>query len=278
MLEAADDGTIVILYTGHGMDAKYHAQFFLDDILLRLGYANQPKTEVLDEISTSLNRHRRVDDFPTLGWQRMPLALKRLGGQPRRSLRGWVEDSRPTPAPAIDPAASQRFTVRNNSAHGAIRINLVEREPDGKVRRGLDYDALVERLAADLMEIVNLDSGEPVADRIFRTDSVHRGDHLDDLPDVLIEWNQRHPVFAIGSDKIGRLDGVDPYTRTGDHRKGGMFVALGPGVRQGRLDRAVDVTDFGPTIARLLGVELADVERTPIAEIANPPVGETVPG
>ena len=207
----------------------------------------------------------------------MPQALKRLAQPMRQSLRGWVEESRPTRAPAIDPASSRCFTVKNNSVHGGIRINLAGREPEGKVQRGPEYDVLIERLVSDLMEIVNLDSSEPIADRVFRTDSVYHGQYLDYLPDVLIEWNQSHPVFAIGSDKIGKLQGVDPYTRTGDHRKGGMFIALGPGLRPGRLDRAVDVRDFGPTIARLLDVDLVDVEGTPIAVIANLPVREIVP-
>jgi len=270
VLEAIDDETTVILFTGHGMAAKYDSQFFLDDILLRLGYATPPTPQAKQSGLASLSRHRRIDHLLGFAWQRLPSSLKQMAQPLRRSLRRWVEDSRPAPVPKVDFAASRCFAVPNNAVHGGIRINLAGREPAGAITRGPEFDALCEGLAADILDIVNLDTGEPIADRVFRADSVYAGEYLDFLPDVLIEWNQRSPVYAIGSPKIGRLDGVDPYTRTGDHRRGGIFVALGPHVRAGRLVRAVDVRDFGPTIARMLGVELPQTEGRPIDEIIPP--------
>ena len=277
VLDAVDDGTTVILYTGHSMAPKYDAQFFIDDILLRLGHAVPPTRQRAEERAASAARHRRVDDFLTRVWKGLPGGLKQLAQPIRRSLRRAVEDSRPARLPKIDPAASLCFSVPNNAVHGGIRINLAGREPAGKVQPGAAYDNLCRRIAADIMEIVNLDTGEPIADRVLRTDSVYSGEHLDCLPDLLVEWNQRHPVFSVGSDRVGRLKGADPYTRTGDHRKGGLFVVTGPGVKPGRIARAVDVTDFGPTIARLLGVKLDDVDGKPIEEVVAPRTPMPVP-
>jgi predicted AlkP superfamily phosphohydrolase/phosphomutase len=273
VLEAIDRDTTVILYTGHGMGPKYDAQFLLDEILLKLGHATPPGRQVARETSRRQERHRRVDTLLTRGWQLMPAWLKQSVQPLRRTLRGWVEEAEPARLPKIDPASSRCFSVPNNAVHGGIRVNLAGREPDGKVTRGAEYDAFCRRLADDIMEIVNLDTGEPIAQRVFRADSRYAGEYLDNLPDVLVEWNQKSPVFSIGSEKIGRLDGVDPYTRTGDHRKGGIFVALGPHIAPGRLERAVEVTDFGPTIARMLGVELADTDGHPIDEIIRHPAG-----
>ena len=227
------------------------------------------------KVAESSVRHRRLDDFLTWGWQRMPRPLKTLVQPLRRSLVDWVEDSRPQ-LPAIDKAASLCFPLKNNAVHGGIRINLAGREPAGKVQPGAEFDALCNRIAADLSEIRNLDTGEPVVDRVFRTDSVYSGESMRYLPDILIEWRQSSPVFAIGSEKIGRMEGKDPYTRTGDHRKGGLFVALGPGIAPGRLDRTVSVCDIGPTIAAMLGVDLGDVEGRVIAQISEAARRETV--
>lgn len=269
VLDAIDNDTTVILFTGHGMGPKYDSQFFLDDILLRLGYAVPPRPEAAMEGRTSAQRHRRIDDLMTLAWQRMPRGLKGVAQPLRKSLRAWVETTRPAPVRKVDFAASRCFAVPNNAVHGGIRVNLAGREPEGKVRRGDEFDALCEAVAADILEIVNLDTGDPIATRAFRADSVYSGEYLDFLPDVLVEWNQHSPVFSVGSGKIGRLEGVDPYTRTGDHRKGGMFVALGPHLRHGKLGRTVDVMDFGPTIARMLGVDLRDVDGKPIEELVS---------
>jgi predicted AlkP superfamily phosphohydrolase/phosphomutase len=276
VLETVGPETTVIVYTGHGMGPKYDAQYFLDEILLRLGYATAPGSGAALAASRQQSRHRFVDDALTRGWQLLPRPLKRTVEPLRRTLRGWVQQTEPARLPKIDPAASRCFAVPNNAAHGGIRINLAGREPDGKVTRGADYDALCERLADDIMRIVNLDTGRPIAERVLRTDGVYEGEYLDYLPDVLVEWNTDAPVFSIGSSEIGRLDGVDPYTRSGDHRKGGIFVAFGPRIEPGRrLERAVQVTDFGPTIARMLGVELPDTDGTPISEIAAHPIHAT---
>jgi predicted AlkP superfamily phosphohydrolase/phosphomutase len=269
VLDAIDSDTTVLLFTGHGMGPKYDCDFFLNDILLRLGHARPPEKQVAEKVSASTNRHDYVDNMLTRGWQHTPRALKQLVQPLRKSVRDWVVDARPAQLPKIDPAASDCFTVKNNAAHSAIRINLEGREPRGQIKPGSEYDALCERLTADVMEIVNLDTGRPIADRVFRTDSVYSGENVEFLPDLLIEWNQTDPISSIGSEKLGRLDGTDPYTRTGDHRKGGILVALGPQIRPGSLNRSIEVTDVGPTIARMLGVELPDVDGTPVKEIAS---------
>ncbi len=269
VLAVVDQNTTVILLTGHGMGPKFDAQFFLNDILLRLGYAKPPQEEALARQEASLKRHRSIDDMLTSVWQRIPAPLKKLAQPMRRILRQWVEDRRPSRPQVIDAAASRCFTVKNNAVHGGIRINLRGREPQGLVRRGPEFDELCESLAADIMDIKNLETGEPIADRVFRTDSLYAGEYLDYLPDVLIEWNQRSPVVSIGSEKIGKLEGNDPYTRTGDHRKGGMFVALGPHIPVGKLQGSVRITDFGPTVAQLLGATLPPGEGTVISEIGG---------
>jgi predicted AlkP superfamily phosphohydrolase/phosphomutase len=268
VLDVIDRNTTVILFTGHGMAGKYDSQFFLDDILLRLGYAKRPAARAADAQFERVARHRRLDHWMTTAWQRLPHGIKALAQPLRRSLKEWVEDTRPSPPPKIDFAASLCFPVPNNAVHGGIRLNLEGREPQGKVRQGADFDSLCERLMSDLLGIVNLDNGEPIVRRVFRADSAYSGEYLRYLPDLLVEWNQRAPVFSIGSEKIGRLNGVDPYTRTGDHRPGGVFVALGPGIPIGKRDHPVDVRDFGPTIARKLGVALGDTEGIPIDEVA----------
>ena len=43
---------------------------------------------------------------------------------------------------------------------------------------------------------------------------------------------------------------------------------MGPRVRPGRLDRPVNVMDFAPTLAALLGTRLDDVDGRVIPEIA----------
>ena len=66
---------------------------------------------------------------------------------------------------------------------------------------------------------------------------------------------------------IGNVEGVNHYGRTGEHRPEGMFIATGPGVPPGLLDRVVSILDFAPTFAGLFGVELPQHDGTPVAEL-----------
>jgi|GEM_PF-3633584 len=79
--------------------------------------------------------------------------------------------------------------------------------------------------------------------------------------------NLRGIRVRIASEKIGVVEGVNTKLRTGEHNPEGMFIALGPGSKSGRMQRTVSIMDFGPTFTDLLGVRLPDVDGEPITEI-----------
>ncbi|MBK5189462.1 MAG: hypothetical protein JJD97_14555 [Gemmatimonadaceae bacterium] len=162
-----------------------------------------------------------------------------------------------------------------------IRLNLVGREPRGIVAPGDDAERFVATLASALRAIVDEVSGAPLVTRVMRTRELYDGEHLDALPDLLVEWNE---AVAIGSTTLGAgagarvrarsqgigvVEGANDYGRSGEHRPGGWFVAAGAGIAHGRLGRAPSLLDLAPTLARMLGVELEGVEGEAIAEIAG---------
>ena len=157
--------------------------------------------------------------------------------------------------------------VSNNFAHGGIRINLAGREPRGTVQPGAECDALCEEVARDLLDIVNLDTGRPVVQRVLRTSEFYEGPYLDHLPDLLVIWRNDSPVYRIGSTKIGEITGKYDYCRSGEHKPGGLFIACGPAISHGRLTRPVSILDFAPTLSAMLGVDLPDTDGKPIREL-----------
>jgi predicted AlkP superfamily phosphohydrolase/phosphomutase len=66
------------------------------------------------------------------------------------------------------------------------------------------------------------------------------------------------------------LEGINRYCRSGDHRREGLFVAVGPGLEPGRMAQTVSIMDFAPTVARLLGVELPAAAGRPIPGLLAP--------
>jgi predicted AlkP superfamily phosphohydrolase/phosphomutase len=159
------------------------------------------------------------------------------------------------------------FVVDNGLVVGGIRLNLAGREPRGTLTAATAPE-LCRQLERDLLDLVDADSGHPIVQRVLRTDELYRGACRDQLPDVLVEWSQeralgsatvgpgRGAVVRVTSARVGTLEGTNHYCRSGDHRRGGSFVAVGPGIAPGRLPQPVSIMDFAPTLAGRLGVTL----------------------
>jgi predicted AlkP superfamily phosphohydrolase/phosphomutase len=272
--------TTTIVLAGHGMTTKRGAQFMLHEILIRLKLAvpAEPALPAPTPVDA-------VDSWLTWGWQHMPQGARQLLQPVRDRLRGWIDEPAGVPAPKLDAANSKCFLVDNHFAVGAIRLNLVGREPSGKVQPGAEADALCAELKRDLLDLRDLNTGKQVISDVVLTRDLYRGDHLDDLPDVLVVWGPDMPLgtavvgkpgngkVRLGSKKIDLIEGENRYCRTGEHRPDGLFIASGPGLAPGALNRTVSILDFAPTITRLLDVDLPDVDGEAIREILERPGG-----
>jgi len=258
LLERVGPETPVILLSGTGMGPNYGANFVLDEILSRLE-GNRP----------SLGR-RLMGPARRLYTSLLPSHVRaRL-----RSRVVHVEQS----MIATDRARRKAFAVVHNDISGAVRINLVGREPSGRVNPGPELDAFCEQLTRDLMEVKNLETGQPLVQRVVRTSDLYKGDHVADFADLFVIWNKTGPVNRVGSPKTGTINGSFTGTRTGDHTPHGLFAASMAGLVPGHREEAVSILDFAPTVAALLDVDLPDVEGAPVPEIfAASNAAQTIP-
>ena len=83
---------------------------------------------------------------------------------------------------------------------GGIRFNLSGREPEGIVDQGPAAEMLEDQLIQDLLDIVEERSRRPLVRRVLKTRDHYSGEHLNLLPDLLVEWDD---AAAIGSALIG---------------------------------------------------------------------------
>jgi len=250
------------------MMSKYVAQFMLADILIALGVAVRDSGEAGGAVS---RKARQVlDPMLTWGWQHTPQNARRWLEPLRQSARELVQTPTRDAQIPLDPAAGKCFLINNNHTHGGIRVNLVGREPAGKVKPGAEYEAFIETLSRDLLDIVNADTGRRIVNRVIRTSELFQGEGLDHFPDLLVEWAGAEPVRAARSPKIGRIEKQYVYCRTGEHFQSGIFVAVGPGIDAGRLDREISILDFAPTFCDALGVACDQFDGAPIREIVAP--------
>jgi predicted AlkP superfamily phosphohydrolase/phosphomutase len=267
VLADVDENTTVVLLASHGFAAKYAAQFMLPDILLALGVAKRSASASDGPVPSKVKQV--LDPVLTGMWQRTPQRARNLLEPLRRRTRELVAAPPRDAQVPLDPAAGKCFLLVQGNTHGAIRVNLVGREPAGKIHPGAEYEAFVESLTRDLLDIVNIETGRRIVNRVIRTSELFWGEGTEHFPDLLVEWVGADPVRAVRSPKIGRIDKEYDYCRSGEHTQAGMFVAVGPGIAQGRLDREVSILDFAPTFCEALGVDCDQFDGSPIAEIVE---------
>lgn len=208
------------------------------------------------------------------GPQLLPPVLARLGlGDPRRLPR-WVRPFVPVRAfqrlaarfPAAGRAVVDRVGVRGfhrpgtvamevpNNRVGAIRLNVVGREPGGVVRPD-DVGPVLDDLSAELLALRQPGSGEAIVASLARPAELYGPDHHPDLPDLLVEFRRDlGPLVACVGPRVGAVEAGfrrPDYPRTGDHTAASRpWVATPGGTAQDVGER--DALDLAPTLLALL--------------------------
>jgi predicted AlkP superfamily phosphohydrolase/phosphomutase len=236
--------TTVFVYSSHGMGPHYQPVAYLDEILRRLNGEEILNLNLLNHSSKFLKRLLRF-------------VLKK------------VNVAIPENLATLEMADHKCSSVSNNNSSGAIRINLIGREPEGKVHPGIEYDRFCQQLSEDLKAIVNDDTGEPLVREVLRTSDYYQGEYVKDFPDLIVEWNRNHPISSVSSPKIGTIRHSFDHIRTGDHLEQGIFFITGPGINPGQIEQPTSVLDFAPTLAHLLKVPLPNVEGQVIPGISE---------
>lgn len=262
ILKEINDKTTVIIFVSHGMGQTNIPYGFLEKFLLLLKVAVPPRIHTKN--ITGFHIQQRSVAFLYRIWQKIhPKVQKVLAPMVYPISQKLCS----VPGPLVDRAAGKCFSIHDTPSHAGIRINLVGREPEGKVQPGPDYQQFCAELEKDLLGIINVETGKPVVQRVIRTRDYYSGEYLAHLPDLLVEWDEEDPIPAVFSEKFGKISTNFWHPRTGHHRPGGMYLAFGPSVQPGVLDRTVSLMDFAPTIAKLLNVSLPDVDGRAIDEL-----------
>jgi predicted AlkP superfamily phosphohydrolase/phosphomutase len=143
-----------------------------------------------------------------------------------------------------------------------IRINLQEREGLGIVQQGEDYKTIVENIRGDLLDCRDAKSGKRIVESIFHKDLIYSGPHRDKAPDLTIRW--REDIFISGieldpSFDVDSLPTIRPFIPaedarviSGDHRRFGILLATGPGLKKGCRIEGVNIMDLAPTVLYIL--------------------------
>ncbi len=252
LIDKAGPEATVVVFTGPGMGVSYTGNELLDETLRRL------------EKKPGNHSIRVKSPYRSI----VPGAVRTKIG---KGIFKALADRADGAVVRYDRSRRKCFAAPHNQNSGAVRVNLIGRESRGKIRPGAEYDAFCDALAADLLELRNLDTGRPVVREVVRVHQEFRGEHLNDLPDLLVVWERSDPIRGITSEKIGEVVGGNPFlgSRTGDHTPNCLLLAGGPGIAPARLEGQTPVEAIAPTLCALLGVSMSGTDASPIDAITG---------
>ena len=278
LVAAAGPETTVVFLDLHGMTCPFGHNLLIPEFLTRLGvmaHASAPASATGQSVA-----QREPGGLSLRGaYHHLPERIRRPLYDARQFLnqrlgRGVMMD--------LDPVCSKCFDLPIGSAYAGIRLNLKGREPLGMLSPGVEAERFCEQLTQEFLQLTRPDNERPLVRRVVRSADLFRGPRLDELPDLLIEWdweqqigsavvgNGAGGIVRMYSPRVGLLEAPNPNCRTGEHRPEGMFIARGPGIAPGRLGRVVSNLDLAPTFARFLGCEMQGIDGQPIPELLPP--------
>jgi len=276
-----DEDTLVFFLASHRMAHNFGGNFMLEKILEKLNYL---KKRPNDAPSKKQGKIRQIHNVAKGQWQKVPnrvrTTLQPVLSPLYNSFRAWITRRDLLQISLrMDLTNCRCFPHENGNLVSGIRMNRSGREPGGMIKPGKEWEDFCEELSADLLNIVDRNSGKPMIKKVHKAADLFQGEYMDHLPDLLVEWNDEKMIGSKGvnddkscrlqmtSEKLGLIEGEYTYCRTGDHRPEGLFIVAGPGIKAGHMERTVSIMDFAPTFLGLCGLKIPDLDGKPIREI-----------
>ena len=258
-----DGETTFFLVSDHGFGPArrwFHVnRFLLERGLLALGEVRgSGPGAALARLGLTPQRLRSlVRRFDVLGLRRQVGRLARVTAG--RQIDGAL--ARP-----IDWSRTQ--AVSGSPASEGIYINLKGREPNGVVEPGEPYEALRDRLAAELLALRDPDTSERVVQAVYRREALYDGPFLDLLPDLVFDLGDG-PYLASDAPMAARvIEPLPPNLLQGRHRPSGVFAAAGAGIPAGQRIEGARIVDVAPTVLYALDLPIPDdMDGRPLVEI-----------
>lgn len=263
LLAAAGPDTQVVLFSTQGMRPQHHGRDLVPTLLRLWGMR-----AAHDRLPDPRHERRVRARQPPLTRLRTAVPLP-LQYAIKRRLPHRLRDAllcRFMGIMSLDVAA-RAYQVPNNEMTPALRINLLGRDPVGRVHPGAEYEALRDFLAARLRALINPATGRAALADVTVTDAAHAGEHRHVLPDLTGYWSDEAPIDALYSPGYGTVVGRHRDSRTGGHGPDGLLAIGGP---PGAL-RGAHIADLAPTVLALLGVPIpAGLDGRNLADAAHP--------
>jgi predicted AlkP superfamily phosphohydrolase/phosphomutase len=260
LLDALPADAALFIVSGDGVCPNRCAWYLLPAVLERLGY------------TCPATNHESGHAAPrSLVGRSKGLVSAQTRRRIANVLPWWLRDKLGAREQAanIDWSKTRAFTLPTD-LEGCIRINLKGREPQGIVEPGREYSELCEEIRLTMMELINPANGTPAVRKVWIRNEVFPGERQEQLPDVIVTWNNEAHFKSLASPRFGSVEGDNADPRPGTHSPDGFLLAAGAGVPSG-LQGSGRLVDVAPTAMKLLGLTVpAELEGVPLGALSDP--------
>lgn len=192
----------------------------------------------------------------------IPLELR---SEARKLLPVWLQDKMTTywRMGGTDWSKTKIFNLIAD-LQGYIRVNLLDREKEGIVKSGEEYDQICEKLIEGLKKFKDEETNESIIESVSRSDMIYeKGEGFNNIPDILVKWKYKSAASykKIVSDEYGVIEwptpGKNPDGRSGNHRPHGFLIVKGDKYESNSVLEEKHIIDLAPTILDHLNVPKA---------------------
>jgi len=156
---------------------------------------------------------------------------------------------------SADWTSTRAFAVPVHIPAAAVMINLKGRQPRGIVEPGSEYEQIRTEIIDGIKELVDAETGLPVVRNAWRREEIYRGLHVEDMPDILIEYRDGYRTGMSGSAPvIAGIKRPGGEQAGGTHTMSGIFAARGPGIKCGAPVGDLNIIDVAPTVCHISGL------------------------
>lgn len=253
-----DQNTTVMILSDHGHGGNSNKALFLNKWLETLGLLRFKKE---GEIGSRI-RFGFMRQLILLGKRYLPRHVKermrRVSGV-RSKVESFMRSY------LIDWSQTKAYA---DEFRGNVYINLKGREPEGVVEPGEECEALRDFIVEKLYELRDPQTGERIVETVFKREQLYTGKHTVFAPDILFIQNPRRYSYTYRRSHTSRDDSFiktfspdelkDDLRPNADHRRNGILIMSGKGVRKDYRMHGSEIIDVAPSILYLMGLPIPE--------------------
>ena len=153
---------------------------------------------------------------------------------------------------------------------GAICINLKDRQPQGTISQGTEYESLRDEIIDRLAQLKDPETGVTVVEAVHRREEIYHGPCLHKAPDIIATAGDGYEFFGMHGFSFCKVI-EKTFGNSGSHSPDGIFMAVGRDIKRGARITTANILDVAPTILHIMGLPVPEtMDGTVLKEIFEP--------